>query len=90
MVCPDYNWGWILPGTPTGSITKVNGIDAYFAPAPPAEREPSSVAVVVLLDAFDFPLVNAKLIADELAKDLACDVWVPDIFDGPFLDFILS
>ncbi|KAL4073104.1 dienelactone hydrolase [Scleroderma yunnanense] len=83
MVCPDCNRGSILPGTPTGSIVKVHGLDAYFAPAPsPSEIDNSSVAVVVLPDAFGLTLVNTKLIADILAKDLACDVWVPDLFNG--------
>ena len=83
MVCPDCNRGSILPGTPTGSVVKVHGLDAYFVPAPPSES-PRSVAVVVLPDGFGLPLVNTKLIADELAKELVCDVWVPDMFNGPF------
>lgn len=82
MICLDCNRGSILAGTPTGSVVKMQGLDAYFAPAPPQESEPRSVAVVVLPDAFGLPLVNTKLIADDLAKDLACDVWVPDIFNG--------
>lgn len=86
MSCPDCNRGSILAGKPTGSIVKVNGTDAYFAPSPPSESAQSesngSVAVVLLSDAFGLPLVNIKLIADKLASDLQCDVWVPDLFDG--------
>ncbi|KAG6333003.1 hypothetical protein ID866_6094, partial [Astraeus odoratus] len=80
MSCPDCNRGSILSSTPTGTIIKVAGIDTYFAPAPPSELGRSSSSVVVLSDAFGLPLVNTKLIADQLAKNLACDVWAPDLF----------
>ncbi|KAI6147336.1 hypothetical protein BKA82DRAFT_4152553 [Pisolithus tinctorius] len=67
----------ILAGKPTGSIVKVNGTDAYFAPSPPSESAQSesngSVAAVLLSDA---------LASHKLASDLQCDVWVPDLFDG--------
>ncbi|KAI6041374.1 dienelactone hydrolase, partial [Pisolithus marmoratus] len=86
MSCPDCNRGSVLAGKPTGSIVKVDGTEAYFAKGPPSKSalfEPKgSVAVVLLSDAFGLPLVNIKLIADKLANDLLCDVWVPDLFDG--------
>ncbi|KAI6115804.1 Alpha/Beta hydrolase protein [Pisolithus croceorrhizus] len=86
MSRPDCDSGSILAGKPTGSVVKVNGTDAYFAPAPPSDSAPSesngSVGVVLLSDAFGIPLVNTKLIADKLANELQCDVWIPDLFDG--------
>jgi len=75
MACERCTQGDTLPGTPTGTITSNK---AYLAAAP----EPSSHAIVLLTDAFGLPLVNCKIIADNLSKELACDVWVPDIFDG--------
>ncbi|KAF9236488.1 dienelactone hydrolase endo-1-3,1,4-beta-D-glucanase [Melanogaster broomeanus] len=85
LSCPDCVRGSILEGTPTGAINKVNGVDAYFVSGAPSDA-PKGIAVVLLTDAFGLPLVNSKLIADKIAKDLACDVWVPDLFDGqPFL-----
>ena len=43
---------------------------------------PKTFGVIFLSDAFGLELVNSKLIADKIAKVLACDVWVPDLFDG--------
>ncbi|KAH7884962.1 hypothetical protein F5I97DRAFT_1881233 [Phlebopus sp. FC_14] len=88
MSCPDCNRGSILAGTPTGSLTKLNGVEAYFAPAvPSAEGVTKPFALVLLSDAFGLPLVNTKIMADKFAKDLACDVWIPDLFNGePILD----
>ncbi|KIJ17903.1 hypothetical protein PAXINDRAFT_175627 [Paxillus involutus ATCC 200175] len=86
MSCPDCNKGYILEGTPSGTITKVNGVDAYFVSGAPPDPS-KSIAIVLLTDAFGLALVNSKIIADKISKELACDVWVPDLFNGqPFLD----
>ncbi|KIJ62730.1 hypothetical protein HYDPIDRAFT_30319 [Hydnomerulius pinastri MD-312] len=84
MSCPDCNRGSILEGTPTGSVAPVNGVNAYFASGASSQVESTSkdFAVVLLTDAFGLALVNNKLLADKIAKDLACDVWVPDLFNG--------
>ena len=39
-------------------------------------------AIVLLTDIYGLPLGNCKLIADRFAKELGCDVWVPDLFKG--------
>jgi carboxymethylenebutenolidase len=80
MSCPDCNKGYILEGTPSGTITKVNGVDAYFVSGAPPD--PSKSIAIVLTDAFGLALVNSKIIADKISKELACDVWVPDLFNG--------
>ena len=54
--------------------------DAYFHPAP--DGAPSSRAIVLLTDVFGLPLKNCKIMADEFAKRVGCDVWVPDLFAG--------
>ena len=76
MSFPQCTQGRILPGEPTGSI--VDG--SYFSPAP--EGGSSSNAIVVLTSVFGLPLKNSKLVADELAMKVGCDVWVPDLFAG--------
>jgi hypothetical protein len=81
MSCPDCTTGGILPGEPTGTFS-IKG--AYCAAAPEAT---SKRAVLLLTDGFGLDLKNCKILADDMAKRLRCDVWVPDIFDGmlPFL-----
>ncbi len=91
IVCPRCKEGSLLSGEPTGSILG-DFQGAYFAPAPESHTEdavPSSESesrkkstVLLLTDAFGLPLKNCKIMADELAKRLGCDVWVPDYFNG--------
>jgi len=58
-------------------------LGAYYAPAPAGSPESSKKkAVLILTDAFGLPLKNPKIMADRIAKELQCDVWVPDLFDG--------
>jgi len=81
MSCPDCVKGNILPGTPTGEITKSYGnCDAYHAPRPSGGT--STRAVVILTDVFGLPMTNHGIVADRYAKELDCDVWVPDFFNG--------
>ncbi|CAK5270616.1 unnamed protein product [Mycena citricolor] len=84
MSCPDCFKGSILEGEPTGTVQEhLHG--AYFAPAGDT-RGANKRAIVLLTDIFGLPLKNCKILADEFAKRLGCDVWVPDIFAGkPFL-----
>lgn len=80
MSCPDCITGGLLPGEPTGTLSTQG---AYFAPGPVNEvNEPPERAVILLTDGFGLPLKNCKILADKLAKELGCDVWVPDYFAG--------
>ncbi|KAJ3480923.1 hypothetical protein NLJ89_g12250 [Agrocybe chaxingu] len=79
MTCPDCVKGYILPGEPVGSII-ADFQGAYFTPGPGSD--PSKQAVLLFTDAFGLPLKNCKIIADNLAKRLECDVWIPDYFNG--------
>ena len=83
MSCPDCSNGGYLPGEPTGTFSTQG---AYFAPAPvaPGTEGPlvSKRAVLLLTDVFGLPLKNSKIVADNLAKRLNCDVWIPDYFEG--------
>ena len=84
MSCPDCFKGVTLDGEPTGTISKFSntGIDAYFAAGP--EGSDPTKAVVLLTDVFGLPLKNSKILADSIAREVGCDVWVPDLFNGTF------
>ncbi|TEB27396.1 dienelactone hydrolase endo-1,3,1,4-beta-D-glucanase [Coprinellus micaceus] len=78
MSCPKCVEGYELPGEPVGSI-QADFLGAYFTPG---SVSGDKRAVVLLTDAFGLPLKNCKIIADRIAKDVGCDVWVPDYFAG--------
>ena len=91
MICDKCIEGSILPGKPTGSMQYND--TAYYAPAPalpegtektPEHEKLQKSCIIVLTDVFGLPLVNCKLIADRYAKEVGCDAWVPDIFNGAF------
>jgi len=87
MSCPDCTTGGFLPGEPTGTFSTQG---AYFAPAPAAAQDSRTKrAVLLLTDAFGLPLKNSKIIADDLAKRLNCDVWIPDYFEGIYTLVVL-
>ncbi|KAJ6613335.1 dienelactone hydrolase [Mycena sp. CBHHK59/15] len=77
MSCPDCFRGNVLEGEPTGVISDIDG--AYLAKG---SGETSQRAIVLLTDIFGLPLKNSKLLADNFALHLGCDVWVPDLFAG--------
>lgn len=78
MSCPKCVEGHELPGEPKGSI-QADFQGAYFTPGSVADDKR---AVILLTDAFGLPLKNCKIIADRVAQEVGCDVWVPDIFEG--------
>lgn len=78
VLCDQCTQGGILAGEPKGSI-QPNG--AYFASGP-AEQTGKKKAIILLTDVFGLPLNNPKILADEFAEQVECDVWVPDIFAG--------
>jgi len=81
MACPNCVEGGFLHGEPTGTInSQFQG--AYYAPGPLSDGTSPKRAVLLLTDAYGLPLKNCKIIADELAKRLECDVWIPDYFAG--------
>jgi len=82
MACPNCVEGAFLPGEPTGTINS-DFQGAYYAPGSLSDGTSTSKrAVLLLTDAFGLPLKNCKIIADDLAKRLECDVWIPDYFAG--------
>jgi carboxymethylenebutenolidase len=88
MSCPDCTKGGFLPGEPKGIISTQG---AYFASAPSGkavEDGQGKRAIFLLTDAFGLPLKNCKIIADRLAEEVGCDVWIPDYFAGEFRPFL--
>lgn len=76
MACEHCTQGYILPGEPTGTMLDGH----YYCAAPKGSTK--SCAILVLTDIFGLDLKNPKIIADRLARQVRCDVWVPDVFDG--------
>ncbi|KAJ7304881.1 Alpha/Beta hydrolase protein [Mycena albidolilacea] len=81
MSCPNCFTGSVLEGKPTGVISDIDG--AYFASGPSSDGNTGRKrAIILLTDAFGLKLQNSKILADQFAQHLKCDVWVPDFFAG--------
>lgn len=65
--------GNIWDGTPTGSETKLAGLNVYKTGDNP------NVAVLYVHDALGWSFVNTRLVADYYAKELGATVWLPDL-----------
>ncbi|KAG2758176.1 hypothetical protein P692DRAFT_201757371 [Suillus brevipes Sb2] len=87
MSCSDCNRGSILEGKPIGSFTEIVGVKTYLTSTGDSNACQGGRAIILLSDGFGLPLVNSHLLADKFSKELSCDVWIPDLFDGqPLLD----
>jgi hypothetical protein len=82
MSCSDCNRGSILEGKPMDSFTEINGVKAYLTSTGDVNARKDGRAIILLSDGFGLPLVNSHLLADKFSKELSCDVWIPDLFDG--------
>jgi len=87
MSCPKCFEAFLLPGTAIGRIEE-GFSGAYLSPGPTpssnssTDSDASRKAVVLLTDVYGLGIENPKIIADELAQRLKCDVWIPDYFAG--------
>lgn len=70
-----------------GELKGVMKDGAYFAAG--SDPASSDKAILLFTDIFGLPLVNCKLIADQLAEKAGYDVWVPDLFNGTSLSLLL-
>ncbi|SGY63661.1 BQ5605_C007g04816 [Microbotryum silenes-dioicae] len=79
--CEACHQGSVLPGTPKGVMSEheLGGLKYYLAKG---EGEERNKVIVIAMDIFGFSIPNAKLIADQLAKDTGRDVYVPDYYKG--------
>jgi len=85
MSCENCYKGFVLPGEPKGTMV---GPD-YFTAAP-SDATQSSKAIVLLTDIFGVLLPNPRIVADHLAEHVGVDVWIPDFFNGAFLQRTFS
>jgi hypothetical protein len=65
-----------------GSFTEIDGVKTYLTSTGDANGCQGSRTIILLSDGFGLPLVNSHLLADKFSKELSCDVWIPDLFDG--------
>ncbi|SCV71695.1 BQ2448_3283 [Microbotryum intermedium] len=79
--CDACHQGSVLPGSPQGEMVEqeLGGLAYYLAKG---EGEDRRTVIVIAMDIFGFSIPNAKLIADQLAKDTGRDVYVPDYYKG--------
>ncbi|KAL2870204.1 dienelactone hydrolase family protein [Aspergillus lucknowensis] len=81
MSCPDCFAGHINPGTPTGRVTSLHGLDVYVAePSAPASEVRG--IVVIIPDAFGWEFVNNRILADHYAQRGKFRVYLPDFMKG--------
>lgn len=78
-ICEDCVTGFLKSGKTTGEIKEVGGVSAYFAPS---TSHTSNKAIIVISDIFGWEFVNARLYADELAKQTGFLVVLPDMMKG--------
>jgi dienelactone hydrolase len=72
--------GSVKDGTPTGTVTKIHGLDAYVARP---EGTPKGL-VVIIPDAFGWDLSNGRLLADAYAKEGGFLVYLPNFMNGNY------
>ncbi|KAJ7609045.1 dienelactone hydrolase endo-1,3,1,4-beta-D-glucanase [Roridomyces roridus] len=77
--CKDCFKGVTHDGTPEGKVEKIGGIETYVAT--PSVDYPKDKVVLFLTDIFGLPLVNAKLLADDYARNGFKTV-IPDYLNG--------
>ncbi|CAF1462131.1 unnamed protein product, partial [Rotaria sordida] len=68
-----------LPGTPSGQIIKIAGIDTYHILG--KNETSKGKAIVLLTDIFGLTK-NPRMTADEVSEKSGFDVYVPDLFNG--------
>ncbi|TKX20575.1 hydrolase-like protein 5 [Elsinoe australis] len=72
--------GSLHTGTPTGTVSKLHGFDAYIA-RPPQDTKPKG-SVVIIPDIFGWTLPNTRILADEYAKKGPFNVYLPNFMNG--------
>jgi dienelactone hydrolase len=78
ITCPDCLNGSVKDGTPSGTVTTIHGLQAYFARP---EGTPKEV-VVILPDIFGWELSNCRLLADAYAREGRFLVYLPNFMTG--------
>ncbi|KAI1080839.1 dienelactone hydrolase family protein [Whalleya microplaca] len=72
--------GFQWNGTPTGTVGKLAGKDAYIT------GENPDVAILIVHDIFGWTFTNARLLADHYAREANATVYLADFFGGEIVD----
>ncbi|KAL2071226.1 hypothetical protein VTL71DRAFT_12461 [Oculimacula yallundae] len=78
--CADCFKGSIHPGTPSGTVATIHGLQTYVA-YPEGDVQPKGL-VVMITDAFGFDFVNNRMLCDAYAKKGGFLVYCPDFMNG--------
>jgi hypothetical protein len=82
-LCDNCTRGHVLEGDPVGKWEEGFYVSRTARTEQGEEILTNSKKCLVLLtDAFGIPLVNNRLLADEMSRRCEMDVYVPDIFNG--------
>jgi len=79
--CSDCGKGTLKVGDPKGVEIKLNNISVYQA----KPLEESDKAILYLHDIAGWKFNNARLLADLLATETGCHVFIPDLFEGEII-----
>ncbi|KAF7365251.1 DLH domain-containing protein [Mycena venus] len=98
MSCPDCFTGSVLVGEPTGVISNIDGAYFANGGNSESESKRAIILLTDIFGVIEplltknsaltsrcyegLKLKNPKVLADQFALNLKCDVWVPDLFAG--------
>ncbi len=94
LPCKDCASGFLHVGTPLGREEVIAGLNTYIIEPPqPSSTDAAAIRskgiIIIISDAFGWKLVNMRLVADAYAKRGSYTVYIPDFFDGHYLDYSL-
>ena len=72
--------GSLHTGTPVGKDEVIHGRQCYVS-EPPSGAAPKGI-IVIISDIFGYQLPNARILADEYAKQTNSTVYLPDFMNG--------
>ena len=79
--------GTLHDGTPVGRVETLHNFPCYITD-PPLNAAPKAI-IILIPDAFGWELPNSRVLADNYAKRLQCQVLLPELMDGHHLDWAL-
>ncbi|BGP34208.1 hypothetical protein JCM10296v2_006023 [Rhodotorula toruloides] len=81
--CEQCFAGYKLDGEPKGTMGELGGLGYYLAAGKAEEKDR---AIVLGTDIFGLGLANCKILADWFADKTGFPVFVPDYFEGDYID----
>ncbi|GAA5900713.1 hypothetical protein JCM5296_004876 [Sporobolomyces johnsonii] len=83
-LCAKCFEGYLLDGEPNGRLEKTGPIESYVAVGEKTAQD--GKVIVLATDIYGLGIPNPKLLADKLAAELGWTVYVPDLFEGEYID----